>query len=153
MTDFDEARDYKFLKDGAHSRIITSVLSHFEGLDVLGHKFSLSKLDGGKIWYEIGGFNWRTYYTESGATKPKIVYSGSNKYEATVENFASSAIIHEWYSHGVQHVHDRFNNHSRAYFNVLYVNPLAWKTTKKYKDFNKDKFDDYLKKEISNYHK
>lgn len=70
-----------------------------------------------------------------------------------MENIASSAIIHEWYSHGVQHVDDRFNNHSRAYFNVLYVNPLAWKTTKKYKDFNRNKFDDYSKKEIANYHK
>ncbi len=54
----------KKMSDEAHSKILTSVVSHFEGMDVFGHKFSLSELDGGRIWYapEKKDSNWDTSF-------------------------------------------------------------------------------------------
>jgi len=130
----------------AHSKILTSVVSHFEGMEVLGDKFSMSDLRGGRIRYEKGDFNWQTRYYKSGPAG--IFNSGIKGYEATVENIASSVIVHEWYSHIVEGVGDITNDHSKAYFNVLFNNLLGCKITQSYTNFNIEKYNLYFLKEL-----
>ena len=111
----------------------------------------MSEIAEASIKYDGANRNWNTQFSRSNSIKPIITYGGKNKYECTVENFASSVIVHEWFSHGVQHVSDEQNNHLKAYFNVIYNNSLWEKTTDNYKKFIKNKFIEYLRHDVEFY--
>ena len=92
--------DRKYLPD-----IWTHIVSHFNGLQVYDEKFSISSIANGMINYEPHLLEdlWETYFSpDDPSFLPTISGSGNNylKYESTVENIASSIIVHEWYSHG-----------------------------------------------------
>ena len=131
------------LTNEAHSKIWTSVVSHYEGMKIFGESFSLAKIEGNKIHFDPGiakDASWNTEFKLSADFVPIISGNAAFKYEGTVENIASSIIVHEWYSHGVCHVYDGKFNHWNAYFNVICFNPLWRKTTTKYQDLNLNNF-------------
>lgn len=68
----------------------------------------------------------------------------TSDYEGTVENFAASIIIHEWYSHGEYKIGSTYRNHYKAYENVMKDKIFYPKTTQKYKEFIKNNYKDYL---------
>lgn len=71
-------------------------------------------------------------------------------YESTVENIASSIIIHEWLSHIKLEMGTSNNNHSQAYQNVM-TSKLFWnKITDMYKYINKELMKRYIEKENRN---
>lgn len=83
------------------SKIWTHVVSHFDGMLVYDEIFSMNSIRDAQIFYEErNGASWATYYKEDPTYKPKIIGTGGYSYETTVENIASSVIVHEWYSHG-----------------------------------------------------
>ena len=129
------------LLDEAQSKIWTHIVSQFNGLEVFDKTFDISCLADNKVGYQnIVGVNWQTTYSLNETNKNiKIVGTGNftETYEPTVENIASSIIVHEWYSHGIKHVGDKYKSHRLAYENVMSFKRLWDNTTKKYKDFNK----------------
>ena len=130
------------------SKIWTHVVSHFEGMRVYDEIFSMNSIRDAQISYEErNGASWVTYYKEDPIYKPKIVGSGGYSYETTVENIASSVIVHEWYSHGKKYNSDEYKSHRLAYKNVINFKRLWNKTTDKYKKFNLDRLLDYTKSE------
>ena len=88
-----------------------------------------------------------TYYKEDPTYKPKIIGTGGYSYETTVENIASSVIVHEWYSHGKKYNSDEYKSHRLAYKNVINFKRLWDKTTDEYKKFNLQQLLKYTKKE------
>ncbi len=132
------------------SKIWTHVVSHFEGMLVYDELFSMNSIRDGRISYEKrDGASWATYYNEDPTYKPKIIGTGGYSYESTVENIASSVIVHEWYSHGKKYNSDRYKSHRLAYKNVINFKQLWNKTTDDYKKFNLDRLLDYTKRETS----
>jgi len=122
-------------------KIWTHIVSHFEGLQVYDEKFTLSSIANGRIYYNPQLLNdpWKTVFSpDDPSFSPAIFGSGNNFciYENTVENIASSIIVHEWYSHGMKHTSDKNNSHRLAYKNVINYKYLWNKTTDKYKYFN-----------------
>ena len=71
-----------------------------------------------------------------------------NSYEGTVENYATSMIVHEWYCHGVYTLGDHHKdakgrpdpNHSKVYSIVTQDKLFYPKTTEKYKSFVKEQY-------------
>lgn len=123
------------------SKIWTHVVSHFDGMLVYDEIFSLSELTNNKISYKYRrGSNWVTNMRTN-----EISGSGHFKnYEATVENIASSIIVHEWYSHVKKRNHDNLKSHRLAYKNVINFKKLWNKTTDKYKSFNLKQLLNYI---------
>ena len=136
------------IDNNVKSKIWTHVVSHFEGMRVYDEIFSMNSIRDAQISYEErNGASWVTYYKEDPIYKPKIVGSGGYSYETTVENIASSVIVHEWYSHGKKYNSDEYKSHRLAYKNVINFKRLWNKTTDKYKKFNLDRLLDYTKSE------
>ncbi len=136
------------IDNNVKSKIWTHVVSHFEGMRVYDEIFSMNSIRDGQISYERSDeASWVTYYKEDPIYKPKIVGSGGYSYETTVENIASSVIVHEWYSHGKKHNGNKYKSHRLAYKNVINFKQLWNKTTDKYKKFNLDRLLDYTKSE------
>ena len=134
----DDAREFNLIENKAKQNIWNNIVSHFEGLNVYDENFSMSDLREGKILFNDDNGSWSTYadYFNKYNGKPKIY--GTDKYiyyESTVENIASSIIVHEWYSHGKKHNGDRYKSHRLAYQNVINYKKLWNKTTDKYKTF------------------
>ena len=148
---FDEARESNSsgILESAYSRIWTHVASQFEGLQVYDEVFSMSSIDGGKIGYkQIEKGEWETiHYPERDDLLPIITGSGTYPYESTVENIASSIIVHEFYSHGKKHCRFECKSHRLAYKNVINFKQLWNKTTDKYKAFNLNMLLRYTRKE------
>jgi hypothetical protein len=126
----------------SNSRIWTHIASKFEGMTVYDEKFSLSQIKGNKIFYRIvKDAAW-------GSTEDsEILGTGDYKYDSTVENIASSIIVHEWYSHVMKHTSDPLKSHRLAYKNVINFKKFWNKTTYNYKQFNLEKLLDYTKSE------
>jgi len=135
------------ISEDAHSKIWTSVVKHYKGMKIFGESFSLAKIDGNKIHFDSkidkAKTNWTTKIFPNEPIPPVISGNATFQYEGTVENIASSIIVHEWYSHGVKQVCDAKLNHWIAYFNVICFNPLWNKTTSKYKESNLKNFSVY----------
>ena len=117
------------------------IASHFEGLQVYDEKFSVSSIANGMIYYNprLIDDHWETNFSSDDPSfLPIISGSGNNyiQYENTVENIASSIIVHEWYSHGKKYSSDDKKSHRLAYKNVINYKFLWNKTTDKYKYFN-----------------
>lgn len=80
---------------------------------------------------------------------PKIDGTDLYTYESTVENIASSIIVHEWFSHGMKKYSDDKKNHRFAYMNVIDYYKLWKNTTTKYKIFVLKKLIKYTIKETN----
>ena len=130
------------------SKIWAHVVSNFEGMPVYDEIFSMNSIRDAQISYEErDGASWVTYYKEDPTYKPKIIGTGGYSYETTVENIASSVIVHEWYSHGKKYNSDEYKSHRLAYKNVINFKRLWDKTTDEYKKFNLQQLLKYTKKE------
>jgi hypothetical protein len=148
MTTFDNALQQ--LSGEAMSRIWTHIIGEFEGMQVFDEKFSLAKIKNGTIEYEDMDANWRTDVAEPSSSIRKISGSISyvGDYETTVENVASSIIVHEWYTHSVKDAGTKHHSHRLAYQNVINFKPLWNKTTDAYKGFVVRQLAYYTKVEI-----
>ncbi len=124
------------LSEEARSNIWTNIVSHFEGLRVYDEKFSMEDLTNHKVGFGSKlGASWVTSW-ENGSNKGNISGTDGYSYETTVENIASSIIVHEWYSHLKKRNGDKMRSHRLAYKNVI-NNKLLWDaTTEDYKAFN-----------------
>ena len=110
--------------------------------------FDLSSIEGRKIYYEfIEDAAWQTHFSLDDIFMPTISGSGNQDYETTVENVASSIIVHEWYSHARKKTTDRFKSHRLAYKNVINFKKLWNKTTFNYKQFNLEALQKYTQRE------
>ena len=110
--------------------------------------FDISKLQDNRIGFETNSeAHWTTSYFIG--YYPIINGAGNNQsdYESTVENIASSIIVHEWYSHGMKHNGDLMLSHRLAYKNVVNFKPLWEKTTPSYKKFVLKQLKYYTEKE------
>ena len=143
----DVARSYTGEAQGRlASNVMTDImrkLDKFAGFDIIGIKFDFSTLAYGKVLYgEDDNANFSTNHVDG---KIKITaYNGTPKdYEATVENLASSLIVHEWFGHGILNYgsHRKLSdntpapNHEEVYRLVMNNNSLFGQTTLKYKVF------------------
>lgn len=145
----DEFKQYEIpLSEEAYSNIWTNIVSHFNGMHVYDCVFDVSKIQDNRIGFETNSeAHWTTSYFIG--HYPIINGAGNNQsdYESTVENIASSLIVHEWYSHGIKHNGDLMMSHRLAYKNVINLTPLWEKTTLKYKKFILNQLREYTKKE------
>ncbi len=81
------------------------------------------------------GASWVTSW-ENGSNKGNISGTDGYSYETTVENIASSIIVHEWYSHLMKRNGSKMHSHRLAYKNVINYKLLWDATTEDYKAFN-----------------
>lgn len=140
---------------GFVSNVMTDIMEQYDGTDVFGTTFDMSTLYNGRVGY-------REYKNSSFITKLTNgqIHILANRpispdYEATVENLASSLIVHEWYGHGIMrngshHIDSSGNlhpNHHLVYKKVLDYTPLSYKTTFRYLLFLNNRFNHYLMKE------
>ena len=127
---------YEKMSHDAISKVWTDVVSKMEGEDIFGERFSLSKLKGifcnpDKVTQKNA--NW----TSNAITKEINGGITSDSYVHTVENLQMSIVVHEWYSHIIQKLSDRTNDHRKAYENVLnYIQQNNVNVTKDYIEFN-----------------
>lgn len=156
VTPFDSMRggclDSERLSGEAMSKIWTHIVSQFEGLNINLNIFSVSSLKGESIGFAPvkKGF-WLTEFSLAPSNNTPYIYGdGSYPYESTVENIASSVIVHEWYSHGVMHYGGYENSHRFAFKNVIDYKRLWDKTTPSYKYYNLDTFQDITYEETGN---
>ena len=136
------------LSGNALSNIWTDVLSHFNGLHVYDCVFDISKIQNREVGFIVNeDVNWLTQPFFN--ANPIIYGTGNNysSYESTVENIASSLIVHEWYSHGMKLNRDSMLSHRLAYKNVINFKPLWNKTTPSYKEFVLRQLKYYTEKE------
>ena len=129
------------LSNDTKSKIWTNLVSHFEGTQIYDEKFSMSKITGNSIQFH--------YIKKAGWwTNPRtweINGCDGYNYETTVENLASSIIVHEWYSHAQKKTNDILKSHRLAYKNVINYKSFWDKTTDKYKQFCLEMLRDYTK--------
>ena len=137
------------LSNDTKSKIWTDLVSHFEGTQIYDEKFSMSTILGGVIEFkDIGSNHWlseHNYNEHYGSIRGGDRYKES--YETTVENLASSIIVHEWYTHIRKDAGKRFKSHRLAYKNVINWKPFWDKTTDRYKFFCLWQLQYYTKKE------
>ena len=131
------------MTNDSKSNIWTHVASQFEGLHVYDEVFSMSSIKDEKIGFEENGNgSWVTNYRIN-----SIRGTDRYSYESTVENLASSIIVHEWYSHRMKKNGDKMKSHRLAYKNVINYKYFWNKTTDNYKGFNVRKLRKYTMKE------
>ena len=129
------------LSTDAQTAVWNNVLSNFEGYIIFDQRFKMERIEGARVKYrDYNDKNtiWGTVFNLADGTMidpPRMYGTGNfkNFYEGTVENIASSLLVHEWYSHGIMHYGDQNNTHRFAYQNVVNWKPLWNKTTDKYK--------------------
>ena len=139
------------LSGDAKSNVWTHIASQMEGQQIYDETFSMSSIEGSKIYHDAsdgGGWN----------SRPKSMYEGWNdritgtdkySYETTVENIQSSVVVHEWYSHIMkgQGNFPYLKSHRLAYKNVINYKALWNNTTDAYKGFNMRQLGKYIKEE------
>ena len=130
------------LSTDTQTAVWNNVLGHFNGTKIYTETFYTSRIKEGEIKFLNGETNnntiWRTettYHNGKPYGLSTIYGTGAflEKYEATVENIASSLLVHEWYSHAIRNFSDDNRTHRFAYFNVINWKPLWDKTTDLYK--------------------
>ena len=128
--------------------VLNHLISHFNGVEVFEKTFNMSDLEGGKIGFTFKENSNFTTLPEHDDIKAQIDahQKVTHDYEGTVENFAATIIIHEWYSHGKYKIGDAFGNHYKAYENVKRDRLFYPKTTKKYKEMIEDRIEYYKSK-------
>ena len=133
------------MSDDAHSNLLTNFARHFEGSQIYDETFSLNRVTDNKIYFDRSiDSQWST-----GRLSKKISFTGKIYYEATVENFASSLIVHEWYSHAMKDCGDKYKSHRLAYKNVINYKTFWNATTNRYKGFVMYELQDYTHNEIN----
>jgi RHS repeat-associated protein len=135
------------LSNDAKSKIWTNIASHFEGLRVYDEVFTMNDLVNNEIGFQSSNSASWTSRWGLGTGKGSITGSDGYNYETTVENIASSIIVHEFYSHVKKDNRNEMKSHRLAYKNVINYKTLWNKTTDSYKNFNLDKLQRYTKKE------
>ena len=129
--DIDTYDNQRFnMTNDSKSNIWTHIASQFEGLQVYDEVFSMSSIKDEKIGFGGSG-SWNTNL-KTNSIRGTDRYS----YESTVENLASSIIVHEWYSHRMKKNGNKMKSHRLAYKNVINYKYFWNKTTGKYKGFN-----------------
>ena len=135
---FVDTYDYQRpnMSNEAKSNIWTSIVSHYEGLRVYDEVFSMKDIKGEKIGFgESSTGAWTSTYC-IGRGNGEIAGSDLYSYKSTVENIASSIIVHEWYSHIKKNNGNRYKSHRLAYKNVINFKYFWNNTTDDYKGFN-----------------
>jgi len=122
------------LSNEAKAKIWTHIASHFEGLSVYDEKFTMNDFEGNMVHFGNEGAWHSSWATGSG--RGTVTGSGGYSYETTVENVASSIIVHEWYSHLKKDNRTTMNSHRLAYKNVINFKYFWDMTTDAYKKFN-----------------
>jgi len=124
------------LSGDTKSKIWTNIASHFEGMSVYDLKFTMKDMLGEKVGYAPSNEgNWNSTWRQ-GTGFGIITGSDNYGYETTVENVASSIIMHEWYSHLKKDNHPDWKSHRLAYKNVI-NDPVFWeRTTDSFKKHN-----------------
>ena len=131
------------------SNVLTNVASHFNGTKVFDDRvFNVNSLEGGRIGFSKKRDSNLTTLRKHDGIKTEITAHDdiTTSYEGTVENFAASIIIHEWYSHGEYKIGDAYNNHYKAYQNVQKDKLFYPKTTERYRAFVQTSLNNYLGK-------
>jgi hypothetical protein len=133
VTTYDVIRDN--LSGVAKSKIWSNIASHFEGMSVFDLKFTMKDMLGERIHFGGTGYWNANWVVGSG----RGTISGADRYgdsfETTVENIASSIIMHEWYSHLKKDNREDMKSHRLAYKNTI-NDPVFWeKTTDAYKGY------------------
>ena len=157
---FVKNNDYNSGLSDFFLNVITDVLSHFEGEDVFGTEFSISTLYEGQVHYKENEDPKRVRNFTTNRKEGKINIEARrfsfNTYEATVENLASTLIVHEWYGHGVLNygTHRKIWNifpapNHHVVYDLVRKHSLYNKTTEKYKAFVNNNFNYYLENEWS----
>ena len=132
------------------SKVMTDIVGHAENKHIFNFSFSTSTLHNGGIGFSLNPKSHFTTEKRKGEVKVRIEAHEDIgvDYEATVENLSSSLIVHEWYSHGIKGYGDKKKNHRLAYLKVMEDKTFYPKTTKKYKEFVKSKYNKYKNKEV-----
>ncbi len=157
---FVKNNDYNSGLSDFFLNVITDVLSHFEGEDVFGAEFSISTLYEGQVHYKENEDPKRVRNFTTNRKEGKINIEARrfsfNTYEATVENLASTLIVHEWYGHGVLNygTHRKIWNifpapNHHVVYDLVRKHSLYNKTTEKYKAFVNNNCNYYLENEWS----
>ena len=129
--DIDTYDNQRFnMTNDSKSNIWTHIASQFEGLQVYDEVFSMSSIKDEKIGFGGSG-SWNTNL-KTNSIRGTDRYS----YESTVENLASSIIVHEWYSHRMKKNGNKMKSHRLAYKNVINYKYFWNKTMGNYKGFN-----------------
>ena len=128
--------------------VLNHLISHFNGVEVFEKTFNMSDLKGGKIGFTFKENSNFTTWPEHDGIKAQIDahQNVTRNYEGTVENFAATIIIHEWYSHGKYEIGDAFGNHYKAYENVKRDRLFYPKTTENYKKMIENRIEYYKSK-------
>ena len=106
----------------------------------------MASIDNRVIYENSDKWNFLSvYYPENKSGHMYVSKKYKDSYESTVENLESTMLGHEWYSHMVKDYGDEKYNHWMAYFNSIHFN--FFKTTDKYKSFNRFEMDWYQKHE------
>lgn len=132
------------------SNVMTDLASHFNGTRVFDDKtFDISTLKDNRITFSENDKSNFTTLGKHDGIKTSIDAHGRTQesYEGTVENFASTIIVHEWFSHGEYKIGSQYRNHSQAYMNIMNDKFFYPKTTNKYKDFIKTWYEKYKSNE------
>lgn len=141
--------------------VINSVAQHLDGTKLFDDKtFTMSSLLDGEIKYSDSSKATFTTLRKHSGVKTRITFHGRTypSYEGTVENFASSMLVHEWYSHGEYGVgskrKDKYGrpapNHRLAYKNVMNDKIFYPYTTEKYKSTIHELLNKYVEEETKN---
>ena len=128
--------------------VLNHIISHFNGVKVFEKTFYMSDIKGGKIGFTYKNNSNFTTLPEHSGIKAQIDahQNVTRNYEGTVDNFAATIIIHEWYSHGKYKIGNEFGNHYKAYENVKRDRLFYPKTTENYKKMIENRIEYYKSK-------
>lgn len=123
------------IDEAALSNIFTDIISRQEGNTFNGSIFSMKGIKDERIAVDFNltsDFGKKSSWQTILLSRPiSITGSGDYEYESTVENITVSVVAHEWYAHGVKHIHGR-RNHYKAY-QAAKMHPMWEKTTELYR--------------------
>ncbi len=132
------------------ANIWTHILSRLEGTMINGERFSMKRLDQGKVGFGrmllLAGEK-SNFVTSRLNEYLEMVGLDNHSYETTVENIQSTLLVHEWYTHGIMKKGDYNNKHYQAYENVI-AHPFFNNTTNRYKGIMLQNLKKYYKSEL-----
>lgn len=147
-TTYDDNRNNMSYESKAN--IWSHILSRLEGTMINGERFSMKRLDQGKIGFGLmllKAGEKSNFVTTRLNKYPEIVGLDNHSYETTVENMQSTLLVHEWYTHGIMKKGDFNKTHYKAYENVI-AHPFFNKTTNRYKGIMLEGLKKYYKDEL-----
>ncbi len=133
------------------AKIWTHILGRLEGTMINGERFSMKRLDQGKIGFGRMALlaGEKSNFVTSRLNKyPEIFGLDNHSYETTVENIQATLLVHEWYTHGIMKKGDFNKTHYKAYENVI-AHPFFNKTTNRYKGIMLENLKKYYSDELN----